>query len=155
MMRTIARYFLVIALTLIIGGCGSKTQTTGKTDIPEPDYVGVQHILIAFQGTTNKTGVTRTKEEAQSLADELYQRATAGDDFDELVRTYSDDSYPGIYDMANFGKVANKSMLQYDRKEMAPAFGDISFSLTVGEVGLAQYDKKNCKFGWHVIKRLK
>jgi hypothetical protein len=40
------------------------------------------------------------------------------------------------------------------RSGMAPAFGDVGFSLKVGEVGVAQYDKKTSPFGIHVIKRI-
>ena len=42
----------------------------------------------------------------------------------------------------------------YERSMMAPAFGDVSFSLGVGEVGLAWYDPNRSKFGWHIIKRI-
>jgi parvulin-like peptidyl-prolyl isomerase len=37
---------------------------------------------------------------------------------------------------------------------MVKAFGDVSFSLEVGGVGLAVYDPATSKYGWHVIKRL-
>ena len=63
--------------------------------------------------------------------------------------------YPGIYGIVNSGGEANPEMQIYARSDMAPAFGDVAFSLDVGEVGLAVYDKKRCKYGWHVIKRLR
>jgi hypothetical protein len=38
---------------------------------------------------------------------------------------------------------------------MVPAFGDVGFRITVGEVGLADYDAKASPFGLHIIKRIK
>ena len=44
--------------------------------------------------------------------------------------------------------------ISFPRDEMVPAFGDVGFSLQVGEIGLAPYDKTTSPFGWHVIKRV-
>ncbi len=41
-----------------------------------------------------------------------------------------------------------------DRGNMATGFGDLSFSLAVGEIGIAEYDPKTSPFGWHIIKRV-
>ena len=51
----------------------------------EPDAVVVQHCLIGFKGKVEGKDVTRTKKEAKALAEELLERATAGEDFDEIV----------------------------------------------------------------------
>ena len=40
------------------------------------------------------------------------------------------------------------------RGRMVKSFGDVAFSLEVGEVGLAEHDATTSPFGWHVIKRL-
>jgi parvulin-like peptidyl-prolyl isomerase len=37
---------------------------------------------------------------------------------------------------------------------MVPAFGDVGFTLRVGEIGLAPHDPTTSPFGWHVIKRI-
>ena len=37
---------------------------------------------------------------------------------------------------------------------MVKSFGDVSFALKAGEIGLAVYDPKASKYGWHIIKRL-
>lgn len=42
----------------------------------------------------------------------------------------------------------------FGRDEMVPAFGDVGFTLRMGEVGLAPYDPQTSPFGWHVIKRI-
>ena len=43
----------------------------------------------------------------------------------------------------------------YARSKMVPAFGNVSFALEVGEIGMAAWDKKQSPFGWHIIKRFK
>jgi hypothetical protein len=30
----------------------------------------------------------------------------------------------------------------------------VGFSLKVGEIGMAEFDHANSRFGWHIIKRL-
>ena len=145
----------------------------------EPEKVTVQHCLISFAG--RGTQATRSQEEAESLAADILSRANAGEDFEKLVREYSDDPprepNPGVYAMTNKGCVdvdserkqfevgrefqkiqqdlaqqvregkldqaAYQTQLMakrdellatmgeqvYKREGMAPAFGDVSFSL--------------------------
>ncbi|MEJ2722612.1 MAG: peptidylprolyl isomerase, partial [bacterium] len=99
---------------LLFAGCGSGDKTGDKPDETasaetaveqrqEPNQVTVQHILIAFQGTLPGKDVQRSREEAEKLAADLLEQAKAGADFDALVKEYTDDSYPGIYKMANLG----------------------------------------------------
>ncbi|MFC2166297.1 peptidylprolyl isomerase [Acidobacteriota bacterium] len=121
----------------------------------EPDRVEVQHILISFKGAIPDDKVTRTQGEAEALAKDLFERAKAKEDFDELVKEYTDDQHPGIYRMSNIGISPDTTNKEYPREKMVKAFGDISFSLKMGEVGLAHYDPTTSKYGWHIIKRLK
>jgi len=118
----------------------------------EPDVVVVQHVLISFKGKIPGKQIERTKKEAQALAEELLSRANSGEDFDELVKQYTDDRYPGIYKMANRGLPSPPD--GFSREKMAPRFGDVSFRLRVGEIGLADYHATLCPYGWHLIKRL-
>ena len=122
--------------------------------VKEPDQITVQHILISFKGSIPKAQVTRTQAEAKALAFEIFNRAKKGEDFDVLVREYTDDSYPGIYKMCNFDIEPDLSKKVYSRSKMVKAFGDVSFSLSVNSIGLAEYDPDNSKYGWHIIKRL-
>jgi parvulin-like peptidyl-prolyl isomerase len=155
--------WITVAVIAFAGmlGCGSKekaeTETQAKTEAStktEPDYITVQHILIAFDGTLPGKEVHRTKEEAKELADKILARALAGEDFDALVQEYTDDTYPGRYKMANFRVPANVNMKLYPRSGMVPAFGDVGFSLEVGGIGMAEYDPARSKYGWHIIKRV-
>jgi len=121
----------------------------------EPGRVTVQHILIAFKGSIpDDQKVTRSKEDAERLALQVFERAKAGEDFAAMVKTYTNDSFPGIYKMTNKGVEADRAKHEFPRTGMVPAFGDIGFSLGVGEVGLAVYDPARSKYGWHIIKRL-
>ncbi|MCH2184080.1 MAG: peptidyl-prolyl cis-trans isomerase, partial [Mariniblastus sp.] len=79
---------------------------------------------------------------------------TDGENFGKLVKEYTDDSPPGIYEMANFGET-NVPQGVYERKGMVAAFGNVGFPLPVGGVGLAVYDPQTSPYGWHIIKRIK
>lgn len=113
------------------------------------DRVKVQHLLVAFAGTGVR-GVSRSREEAEQLAAELYCRAEAGEDFDALVKEFTDDSHPGTYGMVGSGEAPRG---WYARSGMVSAFGDVGWRLQVGELGVAAYDPRGSKYGWHLILR--
>ncbi len=119
----------------------------------EPAHITVQHILVAFKGAPRIRGVERSKEQAQKLAFSIMMEAQQGEDFTELMRKYSSDTGPGIYKLANDG--VEKWSGEYGRRDMVPAFGDVGFTLEVGEIKIAPYDPVKSPYGWHVIKRLK
>ncbi len=145
----------LFAMFAFLSGSVFANSPAGIAETKEPDHVTVQHILIAFQGSIPDSKVTRSKEEAQKLAQELFERAKKGEDFDALVKQFTDDQYPGIYKMSNAGIPADESQQEYSRVRMVKSFGDVSFSLPVGGIGLAVYDPQKSKYGWHIIKRLK
>lgn len=118
----------------------------------EPDVVVVQHILIGFKKTVPGQELERTKKDARALVDDLLQRAGDGADFDALVKEYTNDSYPGIFKLTNTRAPLLPDARQ--RKEMVAAFGDVSFRLDVGEIGVAKYNSVTSPYGWHIIKRL-
>jgi hypothetical protein len=139
--------FFILAIVVPSG-------TGHPSGLAEPDRVAVQHVLISFKGAIPKPQVTRTREEAQKLAQEILERARKGEDFNSLVKQYTDDEYPGIYRMSNIGVTADPGKEEYPRAGMVKAFGDVSFSLPVGGIGMAEYDPKESKYGWHIIKRI-
>jgi hypothetical protein len=142
---------LSLFLVLIIAvppGIGNPSR------LVEPDRVAVQHILISFKGAIPKPTVTRTREEAQKLAQEVFERAKKGEDFNSLVKQFTDDEYPGVYRMSNIGITPDPAKEEYPRAGMVKAFGDVGFSLPVDGIGMAQYDPKESKYGWHIIKRI-
>lgn len=118
----------------------------------EPQRVRLQHILVGFQGTVPGKNITRSREEAQALASQLLDRALKGEDFDALVKKYTDDQYPGVYALAN--RMVTPNPGEFARERMIPAFGDVGFPLQIGETGMAQYDPARSPYGWHIIKRV-
>ena len=118
-----------------------------------PSHVEVQHILIGFAGSVPGKGITRTKEAASRLAHEILEKARQGADFDSLVRQYTDDRPPGIYRMSGSDVVPAAG--EYARNQMVPAFGNVGFAISPGNIDIAEYDPQKSPFGWHVIKRLK
>ena len=139
---------------IIIGSFPQKMLENG-----EPSHITVQHLLIAFEGSVPGKSVTRTREEAETLAKKLFEEAKSGGDFDLMIEKNTDDSPPGIYHMANFGQQADMnnpipSRMVFARGNMVGAFGNVGFPLKVGEFGLATYDPEESKYGWHIIKRL-
>jgi parvulin-like peptidyl-prolyl isomerase len=142
------RLSFFISITLVFFVCFTSCKK-------EPKHVTVQHILIAFKGSIPKDTVTRTQEEAEKLALEIYDRAIKGDDFDQLVKEYTDDQYPGVYTMSNFNVEPEQDQGEFSRSRMVKAFGDVSFKLSVNSIGFAEYDSEDSKYGWHIIKRIK
>ena len=123
--------------------------------VQEPDRVQVQHILISFKGADERVKAARSKEEAETLAKEILFKARQGEDFDAMMKEYSDDTGGGIYTMTNAGVQPDSSQGEFARHRMVKSFGDVSFALEVGEIGMAVYHPQNSKYGWHIIKRLK
>lgn len=173
--RFLISFLLISFSCLLFTGCPNNNSTVEKKpaeqnravnhgppkasrDSNEPTHVTVQHVLIAFDGSLKGKSVGRTKDEAAELAAEVLKKAKAGEDFDALVKETTNDSYPGIYKLANDGEwifleSQDPSLWVRPRIDMVPGFGNVSFGLEVGEVGMAEYDSDSSPFGWHIIKR--
>lgn len=142
------------------GNVPVQTEPTRNT-AGQDEHITVQHILIGFKdaigfqqggGPVPPEVGGRTQEDARKLAYELLDRVKAGEDFDKLMQENSDDTGPGIYSMSNTG--VQPGSRETAREGMVPAFGDVGFSLKVGEIGMADYDPQKSPFGYHVIKRI-
>ena len=140
---------VLVAAAVLLGWLGGEARPAGRQ---EPEAVVVQHILIGFKGSVRGKTIERSKKEAKALADELLARALAGEDFDALVKQYTDDRHPGRYKLTNSGEPRENGAQQ--RGDMVPRFGDVAFSLEPGQVGVAEYSAGSSPFGWHIIKRL-
>jgi len=108
----------------------------------EPKEITARHILIMYQGSMRAPeSVTRSKEEAKALAEEVLAKAKAGEDFSELAKQYSDGPT----------KVRGGLLSPFSKGVMAPAFEKAAFALKKGEIsGVVE-----TAFGFHVIKRIK
>src|SRR5690606_29554730 len=77
-----------------------------------PDSINSSHILISYKGTdvaANNTAITRTRNEAQVLADSILNMAKANpNNFTNLVAQYSDDAGSKVKD-GNIGWVSKNS----------------------------------------------
>jgi len=141
---------VVIAIVLSLSILPAEAKKSKKK--AEPDRVVVQHFLIGFEKSIQGKKIERSKKEARDLADELYQRALDGEDFDALVKEYTNDKYPGIMSLTNQGAPMRGDSTTRDG--VVWGFGDMSFSLEVGEIGFVPYGYSASPYGWHIIKRL-
>ncbi len=140
---------ILTAAILLLPTCRKK-----EAPEPEPERVAVQHILVAFAGTIDSENVRRSRDEAEALVKQIMAEIAGGADFDSLVRRFTDDQYPGIYRMSNLNVEPQPG--EYPRSNMVKGFGDLSFRLQQGEVGVCEYEPtlRYSPFGWHIIKRL-
>lgn len=160
---------LVLATAVACDGTGAPPTATPPTNTPpapkpaegtpalpagEPERIAVTHVLVSFKGAIPDPQVTRSKEEAETLAKELFARIKGGEDFEPIRKRFSDDrGGSDEYGMANHGVTPQGQ--ERPRRGMVAAFGDVGFTLKVGEVGLAPYDPQKSPYGWHIVKRTK
>jgi len=159
---------VVAAALLMLSACGKQdavppapTSSGGspgarpdKMANGEPSVITLKHILIAFEGA-ERSEQKRSKAEAQNLTYDLLGRAKSGEDFDKLMKEFSNDPGGGTYTLVNEGVTPDTATGEFERHGMVPAFGDVGFRILVGEIGVAEYDPKTSPFGWHIIKRIK
>lgn len=103
----------------------------------EARTITVRHILIktyALDGTGKKVEYTQeAKKEAYERACEAHALAEEGEDFDALIRRYSED---------------DKATYSFGKGEMDEAFETAAFNLGTGEIsGIVETE-----FGYHIIK---
>ena len=169
--RTRAMAALVAAAIALTSGCGSDTgsetqDTDTKKDpkrvasesqpgpdrpeqIPaspdqQPSELSAAHILIMYKGSEMAPAeMTRSKEEALALAQEIAKKAKAKDaDFAGLAKEYSEGpSGPGGGNLGNFPPEGPRAMVK--------PFSDATLKLAIGEVS----EPVETQFGYHVIRR--
>lgn len=101
------------------------------------DSLMASHILIAYQGAIRSTA-TRTKEEANALADSLLNAAKKAKDFEALAKQFSDDPS---------AKTNNGDLGWFNDGMMVTDFNEFVQKNNVGTVGMVE-----TPFGFHVIK---
>ena len=96
----------------------------------------------------------------QTRDDEVLKKAKNGANFDELVKTYSEDAGsvgktpPGSYALMQDGKPKPTPDAR-SWSEWVPAFSALSFALDVEEIAMTVPDAELSPFGFHIIKRIK
>jgi peptidyl-prolyl cis-trans isomerase NIMA-interacting 1 len=113
---------------------------TARVDAPA-DQIGASHILVAYGGATRaKPTVTRSKEEARTLAARLATEARQpGTDFSKLARDSSDGP----------SGIEGGALPKFGRQQMVKPFSDAAFALQPGEIS----EVVETNFGFHIIKR--
>jgi peptidyl-prolyl cis-trans isomerase SurA len=105
----------------------------------DPKYAATT-VLVAWKGAVGASEkVTRTQAEAKKLADEVHDRAVAGEDFAALARQYSD-----APSGARGGSVG-----VYLTGTMVPTFEDAVAAVQPGQIGPVA----ESPFGYHVVRR--
>lgn len=94
----------------------------------------VSHILIEPEGDTEED-----ETKARELADDVASRAKAGEDFAELVTTYSGDT-GSVQQGGSIGEI--------NRGATVPEFERVAFSLEEGVIS----DPVRSSFGYHIIR---
>jgi len=119
----------------------TTTEPGDAATVEDTGEMSAAHILIAYAGSSRASDeVTRSKEEALALAQEIATKARAeGADFAELAKEYSDGpSGPNGGDLGNF----------YPEQMVGP-FAEATQALAIGNVS----DPVETEFGYHVIRR--
>lgn len=104
------------------------------------EYRKAKHILILTQdATTGEAYTEEQKLDAKEFAESIYERVQNGDDFDALMRKYSQD--PGL---AN-----NPQGYVFTTGEMVAEFEQAVDSVSAGGFAFCE-----TTYGYHIIKRL-
>jgi peptidyl-prolyl cis-trans isomerase C len=106
--------------------------TTKPDEFRLPEQLDASHILIAVS-------TCRKRDAAQALAEEIRQKALAGEDFAALADAHSDDPSAA----RNHGELG-----QLPRGKLIKAFEEAVLALKPGEIGPVV----ETKFGFHVIR---
>lgn len=120
------------------------------------ERVTIQHLLVAVTGG-GVPGANRSPGEAEEWTAELLGRARAGEDFDLLVKNFTNETYPGVYTLESGAGDPPRSL---GRSDVVPALGDVAWRLEVGELGVVLYDggvpghTPRSPLGYHLVRRL-
>ena len=133
----------------LVAGCG-EDEVINPTP-QNPQHIAVRYILIGFNGSVPGVIISRSKAEAEVLADDVYAMAVGGEDFTQLMETYSDSPSRDTVKIANFGVMVGIDEIQ--RNTLQKGFTDCAFGLEPDSIGLAEYHAVDCPYGWFVIER--
>lgn len=100
------------------------------------DYVHVQHILIPFTDLAEDADHSAD----QQLAQEVYEKAKNGDNFEDLIKEYNKDP----------GQAADMNGYTFTKGQMVKEFEDASFALEENAIS----EPVQTNYGYHIIKRL-
>ncbi len=111
----------------------------GEQIIEEDKEVEARHVLISYEGSAGAS-VTRSKGEAEDLAEEILEKAQNGESVEELAMQYSDE--PGAADSGGY-------LGFFGPNDMVKDFEDAAFAMAVGDVSSKLVETE---FGFHIIE---
>ena len=105
------------------------------------ESVTAQHVLLSIKDEEGNLLPEDKQEEAQKLAEEILEKALAGEDMGELAKEYSED--PGSKDEGG--------EYTFQRGQMVPEFEEAAFN---GEEGKVFPEVVATDHGYHIVKTI-
>jgi parvulin-like peptidyl-prolyl isomerase len=143
--RKMVQEFSRAVLEMAVGEISEPVETPFGFHIIKRQQVleaHARHILVMHEGSKRKpSSVTRSKQEARELIEQLEEKLEQGADFAELAREHSD---------CPSGKRAGGDLGTFSKGDMAPEFEKTAFQLEEKEIS----DVVETDFGFHLIQRL-
>jgi hypothetical protein len=111
----------------------------------QSNHTKVKHILIGWRDLESDRGIdarakTRTRQQADQLAQSLLERVRKGEPIEPLMSEFSEDG--GSAESGDAYDVTPDAKLVFEFKRLG-------LRLKVGEAGLVM-----SQFGWHIMKRV-
>ena len=113
-----------------------------KETLPPGSYRMLNNNITDYEAMKAEMAIMK---EVDELRTELMGKIQKG----EITQQQAQEAFAEAGFMERLQKVQ-----WFNRADMAGGFADVSFSLQVGEVGMAEYDPATSPFGWHIIKRI-
>ncbi len=155
-----------IALLAVLFGCGpgnpgGPSMNNHMSDVPDSapeiqsndilardaqsNHTKVKHILIGWRDLASDRGIdarakTRTRQQADQLAQSLLERVRKGEPIEPLMAEFSEDG--GSAESGDSYDVTPDAKLVFEFKRLG-------LRLKPGEAGLVM-----SQFGWHIMKRV-
>jgi len=102
----------------------------------------VKHVLVLTQDDTGNPLEGDKLKEKEKLANDILSRAKAGEDFDALVKQYSEDP----------GSIDKNGQYSFEKGRMVQEFENFAFKEGVKE---GEIDMVKSSYGYHIIKFIK
>ena len=109
--------------------------TRNKEQLGVPEQVRARHILFKVEPAFSED----EKKQVKARAEAVLERAKAGEDFEKLARTYSDDQT---------SKTKGGDLGYFSPGKMVPEFEGAAFYTDPGKIS----DIVETKYGYHIIK---
>jgi foldase protein PrsA len=112
-----------------------------ESNAPKFEQVTVKHVLLLTQDQTTGQPMDQAKiDEKKKLADEILAKAKAGENFEALVKQYSEDP----------GSKEKGGEYTFGKGQMVPEFENWAFTAKDGDYGVVK-----TTYGYHVMKFIK